>query len=109
MRHVSECVTCQQNKSKHALPTGLLQPLSIPEQKRESISMYFITDLPKVQGKDCIYVVVDRLTKFAPFYDIPTEYGAVQVAELFFKEVFRLHGLPRNIISDRDSRFVGTI
>jgi hypothetical protein len=69
--------------------------------------MDFLTDLPKVQGKDCIYVVVDKLTKFAHFYAIPTDYNAVQVAE-FFREVFRLHGLPRNIVNDRDSRFIGT-
>jgi hypothetical protein len=82
--------------------------------------MDFITGLPKVQRKDCIYVVVDRLTKFSHFYAILTEYSAVQVAELFFREVFRLHGLPKNrevfrlhglpknIVSDRDSRFIGT-
>jgi hypothetical protein len=70
--------------------------------------MDFITGLPKVQGKDCIYVVVDRLTKFAHFYAILTEYSIVQVVELFFREVFKLHGLPKNIISDRDSRFIGT-
>jgi hypothetical protein len=70
--------------------------------------MDFITGLPKVQGKDCIYVVVDRLTKFAHFYAIPIDYIAVQVAELFFREVFRLHGLPQNIVSDRDSRFIDT-
>jgi hypothetical protein len=108
MRHISECVTCQQNKSEHALPAGLLQPLPIPEQKWESIYMDFITGLPKVQGKDCIYAVVDRLTKFAHFYAIPREYSAVQVAEIFFREVFRLHRLPKNIVSDRDSRFIGT-
>jgi hypothetical protein len=77
MRHVSECVTCQQNKSEHALPAGLIQPLPIPEKKWESISMDFITGLPKVQGKECIYVVVDRLTKFAHFYAIPTKYNTV--------------------------------
>jgi hypothetical protein len=108
MRHVSECVTCQQNKSEHALPAGLLQPLPIPEQKWESISMDFITGLPKVQGKDCIYVVVDRLTNFSHFYAILIEYSAVQVADLFFREIFRLHGFPKNIVSDRDSRFIGT-
>jgi hypothetical protein len=70
--------------------------------------MDFITGLPKVQGKDCIYVVVDRLTKFAHFYDIPIEYNTIQVAELFFREVFRLHGLPRNIINDMDNWFIGT-
>jgi hypothetical protein len=101
-------VTCQHNKSGHTLPAGLLQPLPILEQKWESISMDFITGLPKVQGKNCIYVVVDRLTKFAHFYAISTEYDIVQVAKLFFKEVFRLHGLSMNIISVRDSRFIGT-
>jgi hypothetical protein len=85
------------------LLAGLLQLLPILEQKWESILMEFINDLPKVQGKDCIYVVVDRLTKFSHFYAIPTEYNVVQGIELFFREVFRLHGLPRNIISDRDN------
>jgi hypothetical protein len=70
--------------------------------------MYFITGLPKVQGKDCIYVVVDILTKFSHFYAIPTEYSVVQVVNLFFREVFRLHGLSKNIVSDRDSRLIGT-
>jgi hypothetical protein len=59
-----------------------------------------------VQGRDCISVVVDRLTKFAHFFAIPTDYKAIQVAELFFREVFQLHGLPRQIVSDRDGRFI---
>jgi hypothetical protein len=62
-----------------------------------NISMDFITGLPKVQGKDCIYVVVDRLTKHAHFFAISSKYKAPQVAELFFREIFRLHGLPRVI------------
>ena len=45
LRHVRECLTCQQNKAEHTLPAGLLQPLPIPEQKWESISMDFITRL----------------------------------------------------------------
>jgi hypothetical protein len=68
MRHISECVTCQQNKSEQTLPAGLLQPFPTLEQKWKSISMDFITGLPKAQGKDCIFVVVDRLTKFAHFF-----------------------------------------
>jgi hypothetical protein len=62
--------------------------------------MDFITGLPKVQGMDCIYVVVDRLTKYVHFFAIPLEYSASQVANIFFREVFRLHGLPRYIVSD---------
>ena len=61
--------------------------------------MDFITGLPKTQGRDCIYVVVDRLTKFAHLFSISLEYKAAKVAYLFFKEIFRLHGLPKNIVS----------
>ena len=50
---------------------------------------------------------MDRLTKFAHFFAIPSDYSAAQVAELFFREVFRLHDLPKTIVSDRDSRFFG--
>jgi hypothetical protein len=82
---VRECLTCQQNKSELTHPTGLLQPLPIPEQKWESISIDFITGLPKVQDKDCIYVVVDRLTKYAHFFAISSKYKAPHVADLFFR------------------------
>lgn len=67
----------------------------------------FIKGLPTVQGKECIYVVVDMLTKFSHFFAIPTRFMMAQVVELFFWEVFRLHGLPKNIFSDKDSRFMG--
>ena len=69
--------------------------------------MDFITGLPMVQGKDYIFVVVDRLTKYAHFFAIPAHYTAAQVAELFFREVFMLHGLPKTIINDRDNCFMG--
>jgi hypothetical protein len=70
--------------------------------------MDFISGLPKVQGKDCIFVVVDRLMKFAHFFAIATDFRATQVADLFFKEVFRLHGFPKAIVSDMDNRFMST-
>ena len=67
--------------------------------------MDFITSLPKVQGRDCLYVVVDKLTKFAHFFAIPSDYCASQEAKLFFQEVFRLHGLPNTIVNDQESKF----
>jgi hypothetical protein len=67
MRYVRECTTCQQNKVEHTHLAVLLQPLPIPTQKWESISMDFITGFPRVQGKDGIFVVVDRLTKVCTF------------------------------------------
>ena len=54
-----------------------------------------------------VSVIVDQLPKYAHFFAISAHYTATQVAELFFREVFRLHGLPKTIISDRDSRFMG--
>jgi hypothetical protein len=108
MRHVKECTTCQENKDEHTHSVGLLQPLPIPEHKWEIISMDFIIGLPRAQGKDCIFVVVDKLTKFAHFFSIATNFSAAQVAELFFREIFRLHGLPKTIVSDRDSKFMST-
>lgn len=68
--------------------------------------MDFIKGFPCVQGRECIFVVVDRLTKYAHFFVVSTDYTALQVAELFFREVFRLHVLPKTIISDRDNRFL---
>jgi hypothetical protein len=108
IKHVKEFTTCQDNKDEHMHPAGLLQPLPIPEHKWERISMDFITRFPKTQGKDSIFVVVDRLTKFAHLFSIPIDFSAAQVAELFFTEISRLHGLPKTIVSDRDSRFMST-
>ena len=70
--------------------------------------MDFITGLLRVQGRDCIYVIVDQLTKFAHFFAILSYYTIAQVANLFFREIFMLHGLPSFIVSDQDSKFVST-
>ncbi len=69
--------------------------------------MDFITGLPMVQGKDCIFVIVDWLTKYSHFFAISAHYIAAQVAELFFREIFKLHGLPKTIVNDRNKRFMG--
>jgi hypothetical protein len=97
IKHVKECTTCQENKDEHTHPIGLLQPLPIPKHNWESISKDFITGLPKTQEKDCIFVVVDRLTKFAHFFAIATNFSAAQVVELFFREIFRLSAYPRTL------------
>ena len=70
--------------------------------------MDFITGLLKSLGKDCIYVVVDWLNKFAHFFIVTSSFSAAQVADIFFKEIFRLHGLPKSIMSDRDDRFMSS-
>ena len=106
-KYVNECKVCQQKKSELTCPTSLLQPFPILEQKWDSISMDFITGLPKYLGKECIYVVVDRLKKFDHLFSVTSYFSAAQVADIFSKESFKLHGLPKSIVSDRDSRFMG--
>ena len=80
IKYVQECIIFQKNKAEHDYPTGLLQPLPIPDKKWESISMDFITSLPKVQENDSIMVVVDRLTKYAHFFPISIHHKAPQIA-----------------------------
>jgi hypothetical protein len=70
-------MTCQQKKYEQTHSAGLLQPLPIPEQKWESISMDFIIGLPRVQGRDRIFLVVNKMTKFAHLFSIPTDYKAI--------------------------------
>jgi len=70
--------------------------------------MDFIGSLSKTKGMDTIFVVVDRLTKYAHFFALSHPFTAKDVATLFIKEVVRLHGFPSSIVSDRDKVFMST-
>ncbi|KAL8171380.1 hypothetical protein V2J09_023184 [Rumex salicifolius] len=107
--YVLTCLVCQQDKSKRRLPARLLEPLSISERPWECISMHFINGLPKSEGMGAIMMVVDRFSKYAVF--IPTFGGCqtTKVAKLFFKNVVMHWGLPRRIVSDRDSQFTSKL
>lgn len=104
-RYVTTCPTCQRCKPENRRPAGLLQPLPVPEGPWSEIAMDFVMDLPESEGYDALWSITDRLTKAVHFVPIRKDMGAEDIAELFIKEVHRLHGVPKSIVSDRDSRF----
>jgi hypothetical protein len=105
---VKSCDTCQRNKYLASSPGGLLQPLPIPNQIWEDISIDFVTGLPKARGYDAILVVVDRLSKYTHFIPLKHPYTARSIAEIFCKEIVKLHGIPLSIVSDRDPLFISS-
>ncbi|KAE8690983.1 cytochrome P450 78A7-like [Hibiscus syriacus] len=105
--YVKTCLVCQQDKIEAKKPAGLLQPLPIPERPWESISMDFIIGLPKTDGLSSIMVVVDRFSKYATFIPASKVCPAVEAARLFLKHVVKFWGMPKTIISDRNTRFTG--
>ena len=103
---VSTCLVCQKVKSYTGKKIGLLHPLPIPDRPWEHISMDFITGFPLTAHKcDMIWTVVDHFSKQVYFVPCNKTLTAFQAAHLFLKHVFPHHGLPKVIVSDRDSKF----
>lgn len=70
--------------------------------------MDFIIDLPKAKGKEVIVFAVDRLTKYAHFVGLSHPSSVITVGQAFLDNIYRLHGLPHSIVSDRDPVFIST-
>jgi transposase InsO family protein len=102
--YVQTCDLCQRNKTSTQAKPGLLQPLSVPERRWQSVTLDLTVGLPATKsGKDGVLVFVDRLTKYTHFVPVSAALGAKDFARKFIKHVFANHGLPESIVSDRGS------
>ncbi len=106
-RYVSTCPVCQRTKGSNQKPIGLLRPLAVPAERWDQVTMDFITGLPTTTtGCDAITSFVDKLSKMVHFAAGRKSDTAQTVASQFFEQVYRHHGLPLSIVSDRDPRFL---
>ncbi|WVZ84441.1 hypothetical protein U9M48_031473 [Paspalum notatum var. saurae] len=95
-------------KFEHLHPTGLLHPLPVPSVVWADIGLDFVEALPRVHGKTVILSVVDRFSKYCHFIPLAHAYTAESVAQAFFTDIVRLHGVPRSMVSDRDPVFTSS-
>ncbi|XP_057714608.1 uncharacterized protein lrfn5a isoform X1 [Corythoichthys intestinalis] len=104
--YVEACSVCARNKTSTRPRMGLLQPLPIPSRPWAEISLDFVTGLPVSQGNTTILTVVDRFSKMAHFIALPALPSAKDTAGIMMRQIFRIHGFPRDIVSDRGPQFV---
>jgi hypothetical protein len=109
LKFVQTCVTCQQAKPDRAKLPGKLQPLPVPSAAWQIISMDFVEGLPLSSSVNCILVVVDSFTKYAHFIPPRHPFTAAGVAKIFMNNIYKLHGMPLSIISDRDRIFTSNL
>jgi hypothetical protein len=104
-QYVQTCEVCLQAKPDRAPYPGKLQSLPVPIEAWHTVSMDFIEGLPKSESANCILVIVDKFTRYGHFIVLSHPYTASSVAMVFMNKVYRLHGMPTAIISDRDPVF----
>lgn len=102
---IAACQQCQLSKHENTRSPGLLQHLPIPTQAWQHIALDFVEGLPLSNGKDSIWVVVDMFTKYAHFTPLHHPYTATHIAQYFIDIIYKLHGLPVSVVTDRDKVF----
>ncbi|KAL0186709.1 hypothetical protein M9458_018379, partial [Cirrhinus mrigala] len=109
IRFINSCPTCQTSKPSKHLPAGLLQPLPLPQRPWSHITIDFITDLPNSQGNTVILTISDRFSKACRLIPLTKLPSALETAEVLCNQVFRLYGLPDDIVSDRGPQFTSRL
>ena len=104
--YVSHCDLCLRTKIQHCLPSRELQLLLIPEERWDIISVDFISELPESSGYNSSMVAIDSIGKCFHFVETVTMVTAARTANLYLRNVWKLHGLPRKVVSDHGLQFV---
>src|SRR6202789_2799074 len=105
-QYCKACDLCLRTKAQKRKPFGELHPLPIPEARRDVVSVDFIVKLPEAHGFDATMVVVDSTSKWSHFIPTHTTVTALGSARLYLQHVWKLHGLPKSMLSDRGPQFV---
>ena len=107
--YVGTCDTCRRTKPVRSRPQGLLKPNEIPERPGQIVTCDYIVGLPEIDGHNAIQLMADRHGKLVHLVPCSDEIDAGGAADVFIREYFRLHGLPRKIISDRGPQFAADL
>ena len=99
--YIEACSVCARNKTSSGSRMGLLHPLPIPSRPWSDISMDVVTGLLASRGNTTVLTVVDRFSKMTHFIALPKLPSAKETAEIMMNQVFRIHGFPKDIVSDR--------
>uniref|UniRef100_A0A8C6M2A9 Gypsy retrotransposon integrase-like protein 1 n=1 Tax=Nothobranchius furzeri TaxID=105023 RepID=A0A8C6M2A9_NOTFU len=107
--YVLACHVCAQHKGNNRSPAGLLCPLPVPSRPWSHISLDFVCVLPASRGFNTILTIVDRFSKACHLVPLKSLPSSAITAQLLIKHVFRLHGIPEEILSDRGPQFISRV
>lgn len=105
---VASCLICQQAKPERVSYPGLLAPLPVPPRAWHTVTMDFISGLPTSGHYDCILVIIDKFTKYGHFIPLKHPFTANKVADVFLDNIYKLHSMPKYVVSDRDPIFTSS-
>jgi len=105
-QYVGTCDLYLRTKPIRQAPVGELHPLRIPDSRWDTLSVDFVVELPLSSGHDTVMTVVDSVSKRAHFIPTHTTVTVEGAARLFLHQVWKLHGLPTCVVSDRGPQFV---